>query len=155
MKLYVTSQNQDTLDLWSRTLPATEAIEFVRTPDCRVEVDAVVMSGIWAFDRYGGRPNRERAQVLQNNSDDGLPGKVIVPPFRPVVDRDGELKVREDYESISPAYFAFLEALRAASRELGDSCRIAFDLPMLGMDRPMDESTPRSAARAIEVWLNE
>jgi hypothetical protein len=155
VKLYVTSQSQETLDLWSRILPAAGAIEFVRTTDHRVEADAVVMSGAWAFDRYGGRPNREHAQVLQNNKGDGLPERVIVPPFRPVVERDGEFKIREDYEDVSPTYFAFLESLRAASRELGESCRIAFDLPMLGMDRPMDESTPRSAARAIEAWLRE
>ena len=69
--------------------------------------------------------------------------------------RDGEARIREDYENVSPTYFAFLESLRTANREIGDSCRIAFDLPLLGMDQALDESTPRSAARAITVWLSE
>jgi hypothetical protein len=72
-----------------------------------------------------------------------------------VVIREGEARIREDYENVSPAYFALLESLLAASREFDQSCRIAFYLPMLGMGQPSDESTPRSAARAIKIWLTE
>lgn len=155
MKLIVTSQNQEILDLWRENLAEVGPVEFGTTPAQWRDVDAVVISGMWAFDRYGGRPSRENAQVLQNDRGDGLPRRVIVPPFLPVVIRDGEARIREDYENVSPAYFAFLESLRTANREFGESSRIVFDLPLLGMDKALDESTPRSAARAIKIWLSE
>jgi hypothetical protein len=155
VKLYVISRNQQTIDLWRAILSEVGSIQFSSDPPAWADIDAIVMSGKWAFDRYGGRPSRESAQVLQNDRDDGLPRQVIVPPFRPVVIREGEARIREDYENVSPTYFAFLESLLAASREFDQSCRIAFYLPMLGMDQPSDESTPRSAARAIKIWLTE
>jgi len=155
VKLDVISRNQETIELWSAIFSEVGPIQFSSAPPVWLDIDAVVMSGKWAFDRYGGKPNRESAQVLQNDRGDGLPRRVIVPPYRPVVIRDGEARIREDYENVSPTYFAFLESLLAASREFGEPSRIAFYLPMLGMDQPSDESTPRSAARAIKVWLTK
>ncbi|MEU3059166.1 hypothetical protein [Streptomyces subrutilus] len=155
MKIYVTSRQQPTLDLWSRFLPASIGIEFVNEADRKVQADVLVMSGIWAFDRYGGSPNREAAQVLSNTRGDGLPDWIVVPPFRPVVERDGEFVIREDFEHVSPAYYAVLGALRAVRSDFGDSASIALDLSMLGMDDPCDESTPASVARAIEDFLSE
>ncbi|GHF11249.1 hypothetical protein [Streptomyces fumanus] len=155
MKIYVTSLQQSTLDHWSRVLPESMGIEFVNESSRSVRADALVMSGVWAFDRYGGRPNREAAQVLPNSRDDGLPEWIVVPPFRPIAERDGRFSIREDFERISPAYHAVLHSLRAVRDELGDSVSVALDLPMLGMDDPHDESTPASVARAVEVFLNE
>ncbi|MFE2374173.1 hypothetical protein [Streptomyces sp. NPDC059398] len=155
MKIYVTSLQQPTLDLWSRLLPATTAIEFANQSSRSLRADVLVMSGVWAFDRYGGRPNREAAQALPNSKGDGLPEWIVVPPFRPIVERDGEFSIREDFEQISPAYYAVLQSLRAVRDEFGDSASVVLDLPMLGMDDPHDESTPASVARAIEVFLNE
>lgn len=155
MKIYVTSRQQSTLDLWARLLPASTVIEFINEGDRRVQADALAMSGVWAFDRYGGSPNREAAQILSNARDDGLPEWIVVPPFRPVVERDGSFAIRDDFEEVSPAYYAVLESLRAVKDELGDSSSVALDLAMLGMDDPRDESTPTSVARAIEAFLNE
>lgn len=155
MKIYVTSRQQSTLDLWSRLLPASTLIEFVNEGDRMVQADALAMSGVWAFDRYGGSPNRESAQILSNARGDGLPEWIVVPPFRPVVERDGSFVIRDDWEEVSPAYYAVLESLRAVKNEFGDSSSVALDLPMLGMDDPCDESTPVSVARAIEAFLNE
>ncbi|MER6121788.1 hypothetical protein ABT173_03630 [Streptomyces sp. NPDC001795] len=155
MKIYVTSRQQSTLDLWARLLPASTVIEFVNEGDRRVHADALAMSGVWAFDRYGGSPNREAAQILSNARGDGLPEWIVVPPFRPVVERDGSFSIRDDFEEVSPAYYAVLESLRAVKNEFGDSSSVALDLAMLGMDDPRDESTPASVARAIEAFLNE
>jgi hypothetical protein len=154
MKIYVTSRQQATLDLWSSMLPASMKIEFVNEGDRRVQADALVMSGVWAFDRYGGRPNRESAQILSNTREDGLPEWIVIPPFRPIVEQDGSFVVREDFADVSPAYFSILESLRAFKNEFGDSSSVALDLPMLGMDDPRDESTPAAVARAIETFLN-
>ncbi|MEU6263193.1 hypothetical protein [Saccharopolyspora shandongensis] len=155
MKIYVTSRHQSTLDLWARLFPASTVIEFVNESVRSVRADVLVMSGVWAFDRYGGRPNREAAQILSNARGDGLPEWIVVPPFRPVIERDGEIFVREDFERISPACYAVLQSLRAVSGEFGDSVSVALDLPMLGMDNPGDESTPASVAQAIQEFLNE
>ncbi|MFE4665107.1 hypothetical protein ACFRI7_25665 [Streptomyces sp. NPDC056716] len=155
MKIYVTSLQQSTVDLWSRLLPESMAIEFVNESSRSIRADVLVMSGVWAFDRYGGRPNREAVQVLSNSRGDGLPEWIAVPPFRPIVKRDGEFSIREDFEQISPAYYAVLQSLRAVRDEFGDSASVVLDLPMLGMDDPHDESTPASVIRAIEIFLNE
>ncbi|MFE7526647.1 hypothetical protein ACFU7Y_13070 [Kitasatospora sp. NPDC057542] len=155
MKIYVTSRQQSTLELWSRLLPVSIDIEFVNKADRSVQADALVMSGVWAFDRYGGSPKREAAQVLSNTRGDGLPEWIIVPPFRPVVQRGSKFVIRDDFEHVSPAYYAVLESLRMARSSFGDSASVALDLPMLGMDDPCDESTPASAARAIEEFLSE
>ncbi|WOI59450.1 hypothetical protein [Streptomyces fradiae] len=155
MKIYVTSFRQSTLDCWSSLLPESMEIEFVNESSRSIQADVLVMSGVWAFDRYGGRPNREAAQVLSNSRGDGLPEWIVVPPFRPIVERDGGVSVREDFQQVSPAYYAVLHSLRAVRDEFGDSASVALDLPMLGMDDPHDDSTPASVARAIEVFLNE
>ncbi|MCQ0022700.1 hypothetical protein M4914_06855 [Streptomyces somaliensis DSM 40738] len=155
MKIYVTSLQQSTLDLWSRLLPESTAIELVNQNSRSVRADVLVMSGVWAFDRYGGRPNRETAQILSNSNGDGLPDWIAVPPFRPIVEQDGGFSVREDFRQVSPAYYAVLQSLRAVRNEFGDSVSVILDLTMLGMDDPRDESTPASVARAVEVFLNQ
>ncbi|WP_427920754.1 hypothetical protein [Streptomyces sp. cg40] len=151
----MTSLQQSTLNLWSRLLPESTAIEFANRSSRSVQTDVLAMSGVWAFDRYGGKPNREAAQILPNSRGDGLPEWIVVPPFRPIVERGGEFSIREDFEQISPAYHAVLQSLRAVRTEFGDSASVALDLPMLGMDDPHDESTPASVAQAIEIFLNE
>lgn len=156
MKIYVTSRQQATLDLWSRLLPASLGIEFVNDSDRKVQADAIVMSGIWAFDRYGGSPNREVAQVLSNMRDDGLPQWIVIPPFRPVIKRSsGEFDIRDDFVDVSPAYFGILESLRVARCEFGDGCIIELNLPLLGMDDPHDSSTPSSVSDAIQAFIAE
>jgi hypothetical protein len=156
MKIYVTSRQQATLDLWSGLLPASPTIEFANDGDRKVQADATVMSGIWAFDRYGGSPDREVAQVLANTRGDGLPQWVIIPPFRPVVKRgSGEFGIRDNFVDVSPAYFGILESLRAARRKFGDGCIVELNLPLLGMDDPRDSSTPSSVSDAIQAFIAE
>ncbi|MFC6093581.1 hypothetical protein [Saccharothrix lopnurensis] len=153
MKICVTSSRQSTLDLWARLLPASTAIGFVNGGGRSVRADVLVMSGVWAFDRYGGRPDREAAHILPNARGDGLPEWIVVPPFRPVVERDGEFVTREDFAEVSPAHYAVLRSLQAVREEFGDSVTVVLDLSLLGMDDPNDESTPASVARAIEDFL--
>ncbi|MFI6301954.1 hypothetical protein ACIBCH_08790 [Amycolatopsis thailandensis] len=155
MKIYVTSRQQLTLDLWSGLLPRSISIEFVNGTSRSVQADVLVMSGVWAFDRYGGSPSREKAQVLSNSRGDGLPEWIVVPPFRPVVERGGEAFIREDFEQVSPAYHAVLQSLRAIRVEFGESVRVVLDLSLLGMNDPHDDLTPSSVARAIEEFVNE
>lgn len=157
MKLYITSRSRPTLDLWSSTLPRPRDVEleFVDENEWSVQTDALVMSGVWAFDRYGGRPEREVAQLLLNTREDGLPQWIVVPPFLPVVERNGKFVVREDFASISPAYHAILESLRCIRREFGDAVSVELNLPLLGMDDSDDRSTAESAGRAISQFLAE
>jgi hypothetical protein len=156
MKIFVTSRQQATLDLWSGLLSASTVIGFVNDSDRKVQADAIVMSGVWAFDRYGGSPSREVAQVFSNMKDDGLPQWIVVPPFRPIVKRSsGEFDIRDDFVNISPAYFGILESLRAARREFGNCCTVEFNLPLLGMDDPRDSSTPSSVSDAIQKFITE
>ncbi|MCG8924056.1 hypothetical protein [Lentzea sp. CC55] len=156
MKIYVTSRQSSTLDLWARLLRSDSAeIEFVDESRRTVQADVIVMSGVWAFDRYGGRPDREKAQILPNLRGDGLPSWIVVPPFRPVVESNGEIIVREDFEQVSPAYHAVLQSLRAIRDKFGCSAELVLSLPLLGMDDPQDESTPASVMQAVQAFMRE
>lgn len=113
------------------------------------------MAGAWAFEWYGGRPTRDHAQVVANETGDGLPLWVVIPPYRPFVRLGGEIKVREDFASVSPAYFAIVESLRAIKREFGNEVVVVLCLPLLGMDDPDDGITPISVAQAVEEVLTD
>jgi hypothetical protein len=59
VKLIVTSQNQDALDLWREIVAEVGQVEFGANPADSPDLDAVVISGVWAFGRlwlneYGG-----------------------------------------------------------------------------------------------------
>lgn len=152
MKICITSRRQETLELWKRLLPDSPSVEFVNENDAEIHSDVLVMSGIWAFERYGGRPSRDAAQILANTRGDGLPDWIVIPPFRPVIEHHGEVEIRSDFKSVSPAYYAVLTSLRAVWNEFGESCTVALDLPLLGMNDPSDEETPVSVRRAIEEF---
>ncbi|WP_182885244.1 hypothetical protein [Microbispora sp. H10885] len=155
MKIYVTSRSQATLDVWARLLPQSLGVELVNEAGRAVQADVIVVSGKWAFDRYGGVPNRQTAQIRPNIRNDRLPEWVVIPPFRPVVERDGQFEIRSDFKDMSPAHFGILESLKVILQNLGDSCSVILDLPLLGMDDPYDESTPVSVASAINKILPE
>lgn len=150
MKIYITSQHEQTLSLWRRTLPNDPEIEFALNSDGAIQADVLVMSGVWAFDRYGGKPDHTAAQVRENVRGDGLPDWIIVPPFRPTIERDGIIEIRADFKNVSPSYYAIFESLKTARHSFGDSCTVILDLLMLGMDDWNDTSTPTSVGRAIQ-----
>ncbi|KAK1182784.1 hypothetical protein B7755_034410 [Streptomyces sp. NBS 14/10] len=128
---------------------AQDDVEVIESRATSLEVDIVVMAGVWAFERYGGRPSHEQAQILPNETGDGFPLWVVIPPYRPVVRKDDEIVVREDFATVSPAYFAIVRSLQAMRREFGSEVVVLFGLPLLGMDDPRDRETPVSEARAI------
>lgn len=41
-------------------------VEVIESSATLVEADIIVMAGIWAFERYGGRPSHNQAQILPN-----------------------------------------------------------------------------------------
>ncbi|WP_155989064.1 hypothetical protein [Nocardiopsis sp. CNT312] len=141
--------------MWSRLLSKMPSVEFIDGSTGSIHADVFVMSGVWAFDRYGGSPKREEAQILPNARDDGLPDWIIVPPFLPVVEVNGEVQAGEEFKGVSPAYHAVINSLRAVRREFGVSVGVELHLPLLGMDDPSDESTPASVTRAIDDFLND
>lgn len=155
MRIYFASRNSDTLALWARVIGRLKDVDYIDCADVTAHMDSVVMSGVWAFDRYGGRPDRTRAQIVINERDGNLPGIVIIPPFRPLSEQQGVSSVREDFKSVSPAYYAASKALEAAQEELGSDVVVVFHLPLLGMDDPLDESTPHSVSRAVEAFLSQ
>lgn len=53
MRIYVTSRQQSTLDLWTRMLPASTVIEFVNEGDRRIQADAYSWWNL-VVPRYGG-----------------------------------------------------------------------------------------------------
>lgn len=147
MKIKIVSDNQETLDLWRESFPPFSGIHFVDSGVYRRGVDIVVLSGMWGFDRYGGSPSRESAQILPNELNDGMPDWVVIPPFLPADETGG------DSNPMSPAYYAVLKSLLKITQDFGFCLNLALDLALLGMDDPEDVSTPLSVARAIERFL--
>lgn len=154
MRIYFASRNSDTLTSWARIIGHIKDVHYIDCADVTAQMDSVVMSGAWAFDRYGGRPNRTRAQIAFNERDGNLPGIVIIPPFRPLSEQEGVSSVREDFKPVSPAYYAASKALETAEEELGSDVSVVFHLPLLGMDDPLDESSPQSVSRAVTAFLS-
>lgn len=155
MKICATTQNRRTAELWAELLRPRSTLAVMESRAVDVAADVVVMAGAWAFERYGGRPTHDHAQIVPNERGDGFPLWVAIPPYRPFVRSGGEIKVREDFASVSPAYFAIFNSIRAIRREFGDEVEVVLDLPLLGMDDPDDEVTPISVADAIEEALRE
>jgi hypothetical protein len=159
MKIYVASTNSDTLGLW-RSVVRNPAVAFTSTLLPKLRCDGVLMAGQFAFDRYGGRPERSRAQILRNDKGDGMPPFVIVPPYRPMVeDAEGGRRVAPGWEHVSPAYHAIscgLTDIRAWNGKRAEGERkiesVVLDLAMLGMNNPADLQTPHSVNRALEEF---
>ncbi|MFI9262533.1 hypothetical protein ACIGT4_33220 [Streptomyces sioyaensis] len=156
----ITSDNDSTLALWEAHLSPLAEVSFTRERAACIEADAVVISGVYAFERYGGRPNVTAAQIVPNVTGDGLPGVVIIPPSLPMIlNSEKRPVVHPDYTEVSPAYYAIshtIKVIDALNAEGGQVVRrVIFSLPLLGMNNPRDASTPSSVRRAIEEYLTE
>ncbi|SFE75561.1 hypothetical protein SAMN05216251_10581 [Actinacidiphila alni] len=161
MDVIVTSDNAQLLDVWRQHLGAGLPVELWKAEPRDVPADAVMVSGMFAHGRYGGRPTPGRAQILRNGRGDGYPGLVVVPATRPaMLDAEGQPVVRPEYADISPAYFGVSRALDAL-REWNASGQeprvevLLFPLGLLGMESPADTATPESVGRAVREWVNQ
>ncbi|MCT9142059.1 hypothetical protein [Streptomyces violarus] len=157
MRLVITSQKTDTLDRWQRVFEGCEDVICQRGLRAETPVDAVLMAGIFALERYGGRPGVQEAQILENRRGDGWHNLIIVPPGRPMTkDPQGDWKVQADYAHIQPAYFAASRSFRAikewnahAERQIS---AVEINLPLMDMDNPVDDSSPKSFNRALKEY---
>ncbi|MFB8382198.1 hypothetical protein [Streptomyces rubiginosohelvolus] len=155
MKFLITTLREPTLAVWQSVLPEDDHVEYRLASARAVDADALCIAGIYAFERYGGAPRNDVAQILDNLRNDGLPSLIIVPPSLPMVrEADGTVTVHPDFEEVSPAYHAMARTgeaiLRWNERDSGKSIHtVVVDLPLLGMDAPDDRKTPCSARRAI------
>ncbi|MEU5640174.1 hypothetical protein [Streptomyces milbemycinicus] len=155
MKIYIATTSPRTSGSWMNVFRTRDDVEVIESSATSVEADIIVMAGVWAFERYGGRPSRDQAQILPNERGDGFPLWVVIPPHLPVTRKVDEITVREDFAAVSPAYFAIVRSLEAIRREFGNEVVVLLALPLLGMDDPHDEATPVSVARAIDEVLSE
>jgi hypothetical protein len=154
MKITIASDQEAVVAVWRQELASVPGVSFSADPQTAFPADAVVLSGIFAFDRYGGRPRNDAAQILVNRHDDGFPGLVVVPPSLPAVfDEAGRPVIREDFADVSPAYHAVshtMSALREWNRRDERHVEtVVFHLPMMGMNDPADHRTPASVRRAL------
>ncbi|WP_316776038.1 hypothetical protein [Streptomyces sasae] len=157
MQLVITSRKAETLDRWQHVFEGCDDVVFQRALRAETPVDAVLMAGIFAIERYGSRHDLHRAQILENHRGDGWHDLIIVPPTLPMTrDGRGGWKVQPEYEGIQPAYYAASRSFRAIS-EWNDEhevpiAAVEVNLPMLDMDRPVDDSSPRSFRQALEEY---
>ncbi|MBC2908240.1 hypothetical protein [Streptomyces cupreus] len=155
MRLVITSQKTDTLDRWQRAFEGCAEVTCRRGPRAETPVDAVLMAGLFAHERYGGRPSFSEAEILQNRRGDGCPDLVIVPPTRPMAkDSDGNWKVHTDYADIHPARFAASRCFQAivewnSTQEVPISA-VELNLGLMNMDNPVDDSSARAFRDAFE-----
>lgn len=159
--IYIASREPATLSLWKERIPPCEGIEFSTEVPPSLKADAVAMSGAFAFDRYGGRPNRYEAQIIENTRGDGFPGFVVIPPYRLQVEQpDGSFSVAPEHAHMNPSYYAVSCTLRdvtlwnSIAQDSADAISsIILDLALLEMEDPLDSSTPESVGQAIRETL--
>ncbi|GHB33682.1 hypothetical protein [Streptomyces chryseus] len=156
MNIYITSQKPQVLALWKECIPPSTLIEYRDVSPTQLSVDAILMAGSFAFERYGGRPQRDVAQILPNRRNDNLPNLVIIPPYRPVADQEGGGHLAAPgWEDTSPAFHAISRSLLAirewnsTNEHLLAISTVNMSLPFLGMNDETDQSTPMSAYRAL------
>ncbi|MFE6336250.1 hypothetical protein ACFVOK_24045 [Streptomyces sp. NPDC057798] len=157
MHIVITSQKTSTLDRWQRVFEGCADVTCRRGLRAESPVDAVLMAGLFAHERYGGRPSFSEAEVLENRRGDGWPDLVIVPPTRPMTkDSEGNWKVHADYADIQPAYFAASRSFQAivdwnSTHEVSISA-VELNLGLMNMDNPVDDSSARAFRSAFEEY---
>jgi hypothetical protein len=154
MKIIITSRNAETIETWQRVIPVDPAVSFETALRAEGTVDAVLMAGVFAHQRYGGRPGAREAQIIDNRREDGWPPLVIVPPTRPIVtDGEGGTRIDPEFQGIKPTYYAashvFAAVARWNARHTHAIATVEVNLPLLDMDTPSDKSSPRSFAEAL------
>ncbi|MGC0330213.1 hypothetical protein RKD23_003203 [Streptomyces sp. SAI-170] len=157
MRLVITSQKADTLARWQRVFEGCADAVCRRGLRSDTPVDAVLMAGLFAHGRYGGRPNFSTAEILENRRGDGWPGLVVVPPTRPMTkDSEGNWTVHADYADIPPAYFAASRSFQAVaewnSRHETQISSVELNLGLMNMDNPADDSSASAFRRAFEEY---
>ncbi|MET9223416.1 hypothetical protein ABZX65_32300 [Streptomyces sp. NPDC003300] len=159
MDIIIVSDNARLLEVWRRHLGDGLPVELWEAEARDVGADAVMVAGVFAHGRYGGRPTPGRAQILRNVRGDGYPGLVVVPATRPaMLDGEGRPVVRPEYADVSPAYFGVSRALEAvrewnAGGEVPRVDVLLFPLGLLGMESVEDTATPEAVGRAVrEGW---
>ncbi|MFF4400213.1 hypothetical protein [Streptomyces sp. NPDC001480] len=159
MQLVITSQKAETLDRWRRVFEGCDDVLFERGLRAETPVDAVLMAGIFAIERYGSRPDFQKAQILENRRGDGWHDLIIVPPTLPMArDGQGGWQVQSGYEDIQPAYYGATRSFQAIAEWNKEPDRenlisaVEVNLPMLNMDNPVDDSSARFFRVALEEY---
>ncbi|MGW6060838.1 hypothetical protein [Streptomyces sp. NPDC055189] len=161
MRLVVTSERAETLDIWRPVFEEHPEVTFELASRSQTPVDAVMMAGIFAIERYGSRPNFRHAQILENHRGDGWHDLVIVPPTRPMTrNADGVWQVVAEYADIHPAYYAASHAFQAiaewnASHDGRPINGVEINLPLMDMNKPVDESSPSAFKAALDDLLRD
>ncbi|MFF0500654.1 hypothetical protein ACFYU5_29945 [Nocardia aobensis] len=82
MKFVIFAPHENALTEVRAALHNSDNVEFrVETmPEATRDCDALILPGVFAHDRYGGRADTERAQVLVNKSGDVAPTLIVATP---------------------------------------------------------------------------
>jgi hypothetical protein len=155
--LVITSQKPGTLDRWRRVFAGCADVSCQRGPRSATPVDAVLMAGLFAHGRYGGRPRFSEAEIRENQRGDGWPALVVVPPTRPMTkDSQGSIAVHPDHADIQPVYFAASRSFQAIA-QWNDThetpiTRVEINLGLMNLDNPVDDSSARAFREAFEEY---
>lgn len=94
LKLVIGSVRQDVADHCAELLADLNGIEYrVGSPvEAALGCDVALMNFQFAMDRYGGRPEFGKSNIVKNTRNDGFPSTIVTtPPFEPgppVADED-------------------------------------------------------------------
>jgi hypothetical protein len=114
------------------------------------DCDAAIVSFPLAHDRYGGTPEVGRAQILENNRQDGAPRIVLAtPPISP--SSASPAPTDEQIESHVAYVIGACVAVYAESRSADPSAKILIHLEAAGIDR----KDLKPVAQGIERFLTE
>ena len=87
LRLVISDRRRPLLDLWAAVFHDIPSVVFreieIRALMGLSDIDAVLMMGIFAHERYGGRPILGQSQILKGDSRPGSPTWIVTTPSFP------------------------------------------------------------------------
>jgi hypothetical protein len=82
MRLVICAQSESRLTEWREALGDISGLDFRfgTMPDVSFGCDAMIIPAFLAHDRYGGKPESDRAQIIENLRGDSLPALIVATP---------------------------------------------------------------------------
>jgi hypothetical protein len=84
MKLIIADLNPNVVSTWSEILHGLPEISFVnidfKTLVSHLGIDAILIRGLFAHERYGGRPEIDKSSIISTNGEVGMPPWVVTTP---------------------------------------------------------------------------
>ncbi len=153
LQLALAGPSQDSLKPWRDALLDIDSVEFrVGTlPDVGFGCDAQILPAFLAHDRYGGTPNFDNAQTLENLRGDGGPDLIVATPMYGPFTRwdEGQQKARSHIRKIFRASFDEIDRYNSVTTDLNSIDRVLIIVNAMGLGKLGNEANANGLRDAL------